>query len=260
MTRRSYLENRLAKREQWAESASTKASQRFARADQISERFAGGQPILVGHHSERGARADQERIHNAMDKGIDLSNKAAHHSQAASGLARQLDHSIFSDDDNAIAALELRANQREAEADRMVAVNKAFKKNGGNLAALVTDGTITEAQEASILRNMRHDWRPKLTPHPAFEITNMRALVRTDRKRIDEIKQRVTMVAKAESAGGTLITRTNDGFSDYITVTFAEKPDRSIIDSLKAAGFSWSGGSWHGYCKTLPEGIEETVR
>jgi predicted RNA methylase len=36
---------------------------RRARADQIGERFAFGQPILVGHHSERSARADQKRIH-----------------------------------------------------------------------------------------------------------------------------------------------------------------------------------------------------
>ena len=35
---------------------------RRARADQIAQRFEGGQPILAGHHSERGARADAKRI------------------------------------------------------------------------------------------------------------------------------------------------------------------------------------------------------
>lgn len=39
-------------------------------ADQIAERFAGGQPILIGHHSERKARKDQERMHSAMDKAV----------------------------------------------------------------------------------------------------------------------------------------------------------------------------------------------
>jgi predicted RNA methylase len=43
---------------------------RHARADQIAERFGGGQPILVGHHSERGARADAKRI--------DQNDQAAH--------------------------------------------------------------------------------------------------------------------------------------------------------------------------------------
>jgi hypothetical protein len=51
------------------------AARRFAnsdaahdRADQIGERFAGGQPILVGHHSEQRARRDRDRMHAAMDR------------------------------------------------------------------------------------------------------------------------------------------------------------------------------------------------
>jgi len=39
-------------------------------ANQISERFAMGQPILVGHHSERKARRDQARMHSAMDNSV----------------------------------------------------------------------------------------------------------------------------------------------------------------------------------------------
>lgn len=42
------------------------------RADDLSQAFAMGQPILVGHHSERRARKTQERMHSAMT----ASNKA----------------------------------------------------------------------------------------------------------------------------------------------------------------------------------------
>lgn len=45
-----------------------------ARSDSYSERFAGGQPILIGHHSEAGARRDQERSFNAMSKAVEESN------------------------------------------------------------------------------------------------------------------------------------------------------------------------------------------
>ena len=46
-------------------------SDRFARtARAISERFADGQPILIGHHSERKARKDQERSNNAMHNAV----------------------------------------------------------------------------------------------------------------------------------------------------------------------------------------------
>lgn len=39
-------------------------------ADELSRAFEFGQPILVGHHSERKARKTQERMHNAMDKAV----------------------------------------------------------------------------------------------------------------------------------------------------------------------------------------------
>jgi len=40
------------------------------RADELSGAFAFGQPILVGHHSERGARRTQKRMHAAMTASV----------------------------------------------------------------------------------------------------------------------------------------------------------------------------------------------
>ncbi len=47
-------------------------------SDQIGERFWMGQPILVGHHSERRARRDQERMHNQMRKSIAEGERAGY--------------------------------------------------------------------------------------------------------------------------------------------------------------------------------------
>lgn len=46
------------------------------RADELSQAFYMGQPILVGHHSERGARKTQERMHTAMTAAV-RADKAA---------------------------------------------------------------------------------------------------------------------------------------------------------------------------------------
>ena len=46
------------------------------RADELSQAFYMGQPILVGHHSERGARKDAERIHNVKMAGIEEGRSA----------------------------------------------------------------------------------------------------------------------------------------------------------------------------------------
>lgn len=55
-------------------------------AEAISERFAFGQPILVGHHSERKARKDQERMHSAMDKAVSASKAADYWLYRAEGV------------------------------------------------------------------------------------------------------------------------------------------------------------------------------
>jgi hypothetical protein len=67
-----------------AERGSAEAERRFATADHYSERFAGGQPILVGHHSERGARVAQKRIDQNMRAGCEAVRDAERAAQAAS--------------------------------------------------------------------------------------------------------------------------------------------------------------------------------
>lgn len=54
-------------------------------ADEIAERFYGGQPILVGHHSEKRARKDQERIHNNMRKAVRLWDTSQYWTARAAG-------------------------------------------------------------------------------------------------------------------------------------------------------------------------------
>lgn len=42
-----------------------------ASADRLSRRFAGGQPILIGHHSQGGAERDHQRMTTQLNKAID---------------------------------------------------------------------------------------------------------------------------------------------------------------------------------------------
>ncbi|TGB01816.1 DUF3560 domain-containing protein [Streptomyces palmae] len=56
-------------------------------SDKISERFWMGQPILVGHHSEEGARRDQERMHNQMRKSIAEGKRAGYWANRAAAAA-----------------------------------------------------------------------------------------------------------------------------------------------------------------------------
>lgn len=55
-------------------------------ANRISQRFEGGQPILVGHHSERKARKDQEKMHRAMDNAIRAQKAVSYWQYRAEGV------------------------------------------------------------------------------------------------------------------------------------------------------------------------------
>jgi len=54
--------------EGYAENRTRDADAFYKAAQDLSRRFEGGQPILVGHHSEGKARRDQAKMHSAMDK------------------------------------------------------------------------------------------------------------------------------------------------------------------------------------------------
>lgn len=64
------LEERADRLTERAGRHAANAEAAWRRSDQISGAFEGGQPILVGHHSERRARRDQERMHNAMARSV----------------------------------------------------------------------------------------------------------------------------------------------------------------------------------------------
>jgi hypothetical protein len=241
MTRRERLENKVERRQEWAARRRDKAAPLFARADPYRGDIAfNTQP---GHIPERA------RVIRATDKAIEHSNMADHHEQKAAGLSAQLDRSVFSDDHDAIAQLEARIAEHEATRDRMKKVNAFYKK--GDAAALTALG-LDLAQLRSRVATVNLSWVK--APYESYQLTNLGARIRTDRERIEQIKQRTARTEQAEAAGGVLI-ETQPTWNGYCRVTFAEKPARAIIEALKAAGFMWGAGHWSGEHAKLPEGV-----
>ncbi|MFJ8385557.1 DUF3560 domain-containing protein [Streptomyces sp. NPDC094438] len=71
-------EDRADRFGQYADNATTRSEAAWKRSHEISERFHMGQPILVGHHSERRARRDHERMDSAMRTSIGERDKAGY--------------------------------------------------------------------------------------------------------------------------------------------------------------------------------------
>jgi hypothetical protein len=251
MTHRERLERKLELRREWAEKAEAASQSAYESSHKILDAIPFGQPILVGHHSEKRHRRDLERSNNLMSKCVERSDMAKHHEQCADGIEHALDKSIFSDDVNAVQELEIRIKNNETKREHMKEINRLYRK--GDAASLAGYGLNLEAMREKL--KTAYSWCQQ--PYPAYELSNLGGRITADRKRLESVKerqQRAEMAAQSEN--GVTLEQCQGG---YVRVTFAEKPDRSILNDLKAAGFFWGNGSWSGKQDALPESVKQVL-
>lgn len=185
-----------------------------------------------------------------MRNGIERSEMASTHISKAGGIENALDRSIFSDDDNALEAIQARIAENEATRERMKTVNKLYRKN--DAAGLAAFGLDLETLKAALAAKGSY-WGQ--APHLPYELSNLGARITSDKKRLVSVKRQQERSAKAdESPDGILIQECQGG---YVRVTFAEKPSREILNALKAAGFYWGQGSWAGQKDKLPQEVKD---
>lgn len=187
-TSKTTRERRMAKAEQlriWAESRDAKADSAYAGVQAVTDRIPFGQPILVGHHSERGARADQRRIESGMDRFCEHNAKAREMRSRADNIEAQAAAAIYSDDSDAVERLRAKVAKLEAQRDAMKRRNSEFKK---------AHAVELKAEPSSFLRN-------RMLPFPSYAITNIGAEIRRNTKRLEELSAPETgraLVAKYE--------------------------------------------------------------
>lgn len=251
MTRRERLENKLQKREEWAAKAEQRAAARFRAADAATEGIPFGQPILVGHHSEKRHRNAVERGQRNGFKGVEEMRLAEHHTSKADGLAHQLDRSIFSDDPDALDALADRVEALEQKRQQMKAANAWWRKH----QTMQGFPGLTDEQAARLDADIPQRYSFARQPFPAYTLSNLGGRIRAAKERAKLIEIRSARAAKAEAAGGVSI----EYGKEWCRVTFAEKPSRDVLQSLRNAGYSWGGGSWSGPIAKLPPNISAPV-
>jgi len=71
-----WAKRKAEKLENAANNAEKKSNAYFSTAHKITENIPMGQPILVGHHSEKRHRSDLDKSWNAMGKSVELSKKS----------------------------------------------------------------------------------------------------------------------------------------------------------------------------------------
>lgn len=79
-------ERKAAQRLKWAEAKERKATQLSQEAERMAGAIPFGQPILVGHHSERGDRSFRSRIDRKYSAASEADRTAAYHRQKAANI------------------------------------------------------------------------------------------------------------------------------------------------------------------------------
>lgn len=103
----NYKEKRTARIERLkyaAKKAEKKSDEFDKQGEQIRRAIPFGQPILVGHHSERGHRSSLKRMHNFDNKCVEEYDKAKEYERKAK--AAEKNTAIYSDDPEAIKLLK----------------------------------------------------------------------------------------------------------------------------------------------------------
>jgi len=129
MPREDYEERRQARIERY-EGRAEKAREEAARAWETERRIGDliplGQPILVGHHSERHHRATIKRLHALADKACEEQRKAEHYEHRAQ--AARENRVVSSDDPEALDKLTARLEAARRQHEEMKEVNAVLRR------------------------------------------------------------------------------------------------------------------------------------
>jgi hypothetical protein len=171
----TYRERRLRRAErlrEWSAGNEQKSEQRGAAADEIMSHIPMGQPILVGHHSERRHRKDLAKIEAGIVASHELADKAAAQARAADEIEAQAAGAIYDDDPDAIERLSEKIVKLEAERNAMKDANARYRREyRAELAAM-------DPYE-----------RARAVPYPTWSITNLGGNITRCRQRLVRLQR-----------------------------------------------------------------------
>ena len=212
------------------------AAREFDKAD-LREEKSGipfGQPILVGHHSERRHRRAIEKADNAMRRGVEA-QKAAGETAARAAVVGT--GGVSSDDPDAVDKLREQLAKLEAQQARMVAANKLVRKgDSAGLAAMFSEKIAAEL--------MTPDFCGRLG-FPSYALTNNSANIRRIKERVAHLKRAASRETK-ETLHNSGVRMVENAEENRLQLFFQGKPPAEVRSSLKASGFRWSpsAGAW----------------
>lgn len=235
----SYEERQQERKERYlqlAEQAEQESRSAWREADKMAEAIPMGQPILVGHYSERADRAFRDRIDGKHRKAVELDSKAEYYRQKAESVGSG---GISGLDPDAVTKLEKELEKRMQAQERMKAANRAVRlkdieKGNAKLREMgYTDSNISELRKPDFCGRIGY---------PDYALQNNNASIRRIKERIAELKSQSENEMPEKETDLYRFFQA-DGRYQFV---FDGKPADEVRAVLKSNGFKWSPsrGAW----------------
>lgn len=189
-----------------------------------------GQPILVGHYSEKRDRNYRSRIKSKSRKGYELYQKAAELRSRAESV--QGNDAIFSDDPEATDKLSEKIAKLEELQAAYKAVNAAYKKFLKNPATL--DGADLPESTKNLIREFKPGWSGD-QPIPSYRLTNNSANIRRLKERAQVVEQKQAAQDTQEEIDGVRIEYSPS--ENRIRIYYPGRVPLETYKTLKQHGF-----------------------
>ena len=195
-----------------------------------------GQPILVGHHSEKRDRNYREKIHNKFGKSFEKREKAEYYADKAESIANN--NAISSDDPEALHKLNEKLKSLQEAQEFMKSANRHIKRNDKESFLKMPHATEKLWQELTTPNVMGH------IGFAHYSLSNNSANIRQVQKRIEQLTKQGARQPIDKLVNGVRIYENRE--ANRLQMYFKGKPSGETRKQLKANGFRWSPteGAW----------------
>ncbi|MES2373400.1 MAG: DUF3560 domain-containing protein [Bacteroidota bacterium] len=225
--------NRIANAKKQAEKNEKLSEQLFNQAEKMASVIPFGQPILVGHHSEKSDRKYRNKIHNTFGRAFEAGDKAKYYEEKAETI--ESNTAISSDDPDALVKLKEKLVSLGKTQLFMKAANQCLRKKNKEGFLALDSGTEEMWEELN---------RPNEMGFPHYKFANNSAEIRRVKERIEQMTKIQALTSTETRIGDARIVLNVE--ANRVQILFDAIPAEEMRKKLKSNGFRWSPsqGAW----------------
>jgi hypothetical protein len=193
-----------------------------------------GQPILLGHHSEKKHRNTLKRYDHKMRKAFEAREEADYFECKADGVENN--KAISSDDPKALQKLEKKIQEAQDAHAKMVKANRLIcQGDSKGLTHLFGEKLAKELQVPDDMNRIGF---------PEYKLKNSKANIYRMKQRLEDLQDRFEQDSVEYEINGIRVLENIE--ENRLQIFFENKPPEGIRGRLKSNGFKWakSQGAW----------------